>query len=97
MLTKNQKKQLKSLANQLTIRYQIGKNEITENLLNMLNKALDAHELIKIDVMQSVNDHLQEITLDLSSKLNAEVVQVIGNTIVLYRRNKGKPIIVLVK
>ena len=97
MLTKNQKKQLKSLANQLTIRYQVGKNEITENLLNMLNKALDAHELIKIDVMQAVNDHLQEITLDLSSKLNAEVVQVIGNTIVLYRRNKGKPIIVLVK
>ena len=52
MLTPKQKRELKALASTLTIRYQIGKNEISETLINMLDKALTAHELIKIDFMK---------------------------------------------
>ena len=52
MLTPNQKRTLKSLASTLKIRYQIGKNEISESLIAMLDKALTAHEIIKLDVMK---------------------------------------------
>jgi len=38
-----------------------------------------------------------ELALDLSSKLNAEIVQVVGRVVVLYRKNKEKPKIKLVK
>ena len=67
---------------------QIGKNEITNTVVAMLDKALTAHELIKIDVMKAVVAPIMELALDLSSKLNAEVVQVVGRVIVLYRFNK---------
>lgn len=98
MLTPNQKRQLKSLASVENTKYQIGKNEITPTLLDMLNKALTARELIKIDVMKALSDHpVMEIALDLASRLNAEVVQVVGRVIVLYRRNKENPKIKLVK
>jgi len=52
MLNNHQKAQLKGLASTLDTKYQIGKNEISPSLLDMLDKALVAKELIKIDVMK---------------------------------------------
>lgn len=97
MLTNKQKAQLKALASKETTKYQIGKNEITDSLISMLDKALVARELIKIDVMKGYTEPIMELALDLSSKLNADVVQVVGRVIVLYKKNKEHPRIKLVK
>jgi RNA-binding protein len=88
MLTANQKRQLKGLASTLDTKYQVGKNEISDTVVAMLDKALTARELIKIDVMKAVTSPVMELALDLSSKLNAELVQVVGRVIVLYRYSK---------
>lgn len=88
MLTSNEKRQLKALASTLDTKYQIGKNEISDTVLAMLDKALTARELIKIDVMKAVAVPIIELALDLSSRLNADVVQVVGRVIVLYRYSK---------
>ena len=97
MLNNQQKRQLKWIASTLDTKYQIGKNEITDTLLTMLDKALTAHELIKVDVMKNAMSPVMELALDLSSKLNAEIVQVVGRVIVLFRQNKEKSKINLVK
>ena len=97
MLSQNEKRQLKALAAKENTKYQIGKNEITDTVLDMLDKALTARELIKIDVMKSVTNPIMEIALDLSSKLHADIVQVVGRAIVLYRKNKEHPKIKLQK
>lgn len=97
MLTQNEKKQLKALASTENTKYQIGKNEITESLISMLDKALTARELIKIDVMRGATDPIMELALDLSSRLHAEIVQVVGKVIILYRKNKENPKIKLKK
>lgn len=97
MLTQSEKRQLKALASTLTIKYQLGKNEISPTVLDMFDKALTAHELIKIDVMKTVGETIMTLALDLSSKLNAEVVQVLGKVIILFRRNKTNPKIQLKK
>ena len=88
MLTSNEKRQLKALASTLDTKYQVGKNEISDTVVAMLDKALTARELIKIDVMKSVEVPIMELALDLSSRLNAEIVQVVGRVIVLYRISK---------
>ena len=97
MLTQSEKKQLKALASTEKTKYQIGKNEITDSLLAMLDKALTARELIKIDVLRGAEDPIMELALDLSSRLHADIVQVVGKVIVLFRRNKEKPKIKLHK
>ena len=97
MLSQNQKKQLKALANQSNIKYQIGKKEISDTLIDMLDKALTAHELIKIDVMKGYDGEMEPLAMELSMALKAEVVQIVGRVIVLFRRNKEKPQIKLVK
>ena len=91
MLTQSEKKQLKALIVKDKTKYQIGKGEVTKSLLDMLDKALTARELIKIEVLKNSSTPVMEITLDLSSKLHADVVQVVGRVIVLYRKNKENP------
>ena len=91
MLSPKQKRELKALASTLTIRYQIGKNEISDTLINMLDKALTAHELIKIDVMKGCTLPVMEIAIDIANRLNAELVHVMGRVIILFRRNKENP------
>ena len=98
MLNNHQKAQLKGLASTLETKYQIGKNEISSTVLDMLDKALTARELIKIDVMKALSDRpIMEIAIDISIKLKAEIVQVVGRVIILYRRNKDNPKIKLSK
>ena len=91
MLTPEQKKQLKALIVSDKTKYQIGKSEITNALLTMLDKALDARELIRVEVLKNASTPIMELTLDLSSKLHADVVSVVGRVIVLFRRNKENP------
>ena len=91
MLTKEQKKQLKALIVSDKTKYQVGKSEITDSLLVMLDKALEARELIRVEVLKNATTPIMELTLDLSSKLHADVVSVVGRVIVLFRRNKENP------
>ena len=91
MLTPKQKRELKSLASNLRTRYQIGKNDISETVIDMLDKALTAHELIKIDVMKGCSLPIMEVALDIANKLNADLVDVLGRVIILFRRNKDNP------
>lgn len=96
MLNKRQVAQLRSIAQTTKATYQVGKNEINENLLDMLDKAITKHELIKISVNKAMSDVKEEFALELSELLHAELIQVIGRVIVLYRKNLKEPKINLV-
>ena len=97
MLTPSQKRFLRGKASTLKNKYLLGKNEINDSTIEMLEKALLAHELIKISVLKSSPEPIMSVALDLSTKLNAEIVQVIGRVIVLFKRNKENPKIVFEK
>ena len=91
MITKEQKKQLKALIVSDKTKYQVGKSEITDSLITMLDKALEARELIRVEVLKSAVTPVMELTLDLSSRLHADVVSIVGRVIILFRRNKENP------
>ena len=91
MLSKTQIRYLKGLASKLEIKYQIGKNEITDTVLDMLSKALDSHELIKITLNKVVSEEKEYIAETLVNELHAELIQIIGSTIILYRKNLKNP------
>ena len=91
MITKEQKKQLKALIVSDKTKYQVGKSEITDSLIMMLDKALEARELIRVEVLKSAVTPVMELTLDLSSRLHADVVSVVGRVIILFRKNKENP------
>lgn len=68
--------------------YQIGKDGITNNLIEGLNLALEAHELIKVSVLKNVSAPIKEVALDITSATHSELIQVIGRQIILYKPSK---------
>lgn len=94
MLNSRQKVKLRSIAMNLRPIFQVGKEGISNNLIEGLDKALEAHELIKISVLKNCDLNINEVAFDVASKTNSEIVQIIGRNIVFYRKSK-KPIIEL--
>lgn len=95
MLNPKQKAVLKGLANPISQRYLIGKGEVDDSLINMLDQALESHELIKVGLLSSSPLTTQEVGEVLEKKLGCEVVQRIGRVILIYRRSKKNPRIVI--
>lgn len=90
MLNNKQKTELKRIAHSSELqKYNIGKGTIDNSVVDMLDKAITKYELIKISFLKSSLTELSknEMASDISSKLNAEIVQIIGNTAIFYRKN----------
>jgi RNA-binding protein len=98
-MTTKQRAYLKGLAMNIDPIFQIGKGGLTTEYLDGVEEALEARELIKINVLKNCLDEPKELAYAIGENTNAEVVQVIGRKIVLYReaRQPEKRKIVLPK
>lgn len=94
-MTSKQRAYLKSLASTINPIFQIGKSSITPELTTAIAEALDARELIKITVLKNCNDDGNSLARILAERTQAEVVQVIGKKIVLYKPSQKNPKIIL--
>lgn len=92
MLTGKQKRYLRSLAVNINPITQIGKDGISENLYNAINDAFNNRELIKVNVLKTCENTLNEIAIEVSTNCKCELVQSIGKTLVFYKRNKEQKI-----
>ena len=90
MFTSKQRAHLKSLASTMKPIAQVGKEGIGENLVKSLSDALEARELIKINLLPASGEDSENLTANLAELLHAEVVAVIGRKASLYRRSSRK-------
>ena len=85
-MTSKERAQWRAKANSLEPVIQLGKEGISDNLITQIDDTLDARELIKIRVhLETAPKTPKELAQELGSILEAEVIQVIGGIIVLYR------------
>jgi len=94
-LTGKQKRFLRSKAHHVQPMFQVGKSGVNDNMIAQLNDLLEKRELIKISVLQNCLEDKNDIAEQLVEQLNAQLVQVIGNTIVLYKESIEHKTIVL--
>ena len=87
-LTGKQKRYLRSLAHHEKPLFQVGKNGVTESFTDQFEDILEKRELVKVSVLQNCMEDKDSIVESLISATDAELVQVMGNTIVLYRGSK---------
>lgn len=87
MLTGKQKKHLRSLAHHLDPIFQVGKGGVNENLILQIGEALEARELLKVSVLQNCEQDKDEVAQELAEGAKADLVQLIGKTIVLYKES----------
>ncbi|MCQ2742974.1 MAG: YhbY family RNA-binding protein [Bacilli bacterium] len=90
-LTPKQRAKLKSLANHINNPYLIGKGELDQNIIEMLDKALEVHELIKVKLLKTSSEDVDAVASSIEKKLGAGIAQKIGRVIVVYRPSKKNP------
>ena len=88
MLTGKQKRYLRSEAHHLDPIFQVGKGGVNENLIRQIEDVLEKRELIKVTILQNCDQDKEEVAEELSQGAGAELVQIIGKTIVLYKESK---------
>lgn len=94
-MTSKQRAYLRGLANTIEPIFQIGKSGLSDNLIKQLDDALEARELIKITVLNTVPDDVKSLGNDIANSTNSTLVQTVGNKITLYRARKKDSKIVL--
>jgi RNA-binding protein len=87
---------LRALGHHLTPVVIIGKEGLTEEVLDKLKEELMTHELIKVKIGKGKLKRKEAVVL-LSEKTGAQVVQLLGKTILLYLERKSSPSIKLPK
>ncbi|MCP8967196.1 ribosome assembly RNA-binding protein YhbY [Ectobacillus ponti] len=95
MLTGKQKRYLRSQAHHLSPIFQVGKGGVNDNMIKQIGEALEVRELIKVSILQNCEEDRGEVAEALAEGAEAELVQVIGNTIVLYKESSENKQIVL--
>lgn len=95
MLSGKQKRFLRAEAHHLNPIFQVGKSGVNDNMIKQISDALEARELIKISVLQNCEEDKELVAEQLVKGTEAELVQIIGNIIVLYKRSKEHKQIVL--
>lgn len=86
MITTKQRAYLRALANEKEPMTQIGKGGLNENGIKAISAALEAHELVKLTVLETCPEPAKDIMPRLCEALGCEPVQVIGRRVVIYRR-----------
>lgn len=95
MLTSKNKALLKGLANHLKPQIILGKGDIDEKVISSINDSLEAHELIKVKILQNSSSTCQEAAETIVQATESELVGIIGKTIILYKESKKKRRIIL--
>ena len=90
-LTGKQKSYLRSLAHPLKPVVQIGHQGLTAGVLAALEVALEKHELIKAKVTGESEVDAEELGPQIERATHSQLAQIIGHTLVLYRRRLQEP------
>lgn len=86
-LTQEQKKQFKSIGHHLKPVLIVAENGLSEGVVAELERALNDHELIKVQFRITEREDRRALIDDISRVGRCELVQVIGKMALLYRRN----------
>jgi RNA-binding protein len=85
-LTPEFRKTLKAKAHKLDPVVQIGDKGLTEQVIAEIDRALSAHELIKVRAASLDRKSREQVLESISNRTRAEAVQHIGKVFVLFRK-----------
>lgn len=86
-LNKQQQKYLRKEGMELSPIFQIGKNGLSEEQIKSISEALETRELIKISLLQNTDETPKEVAEVIAEQTQANVIQVIGKTVVLFKKS----------
>jgi len=89
-LSAKEKRYLRGLGHHISPVITTGKEGLSESMLSEIHNALDRQELIKIKIGKGPLDRKDAVEI-VRAKIRAEVVQLLGRNILLFRMSKTNP------
>jgi len=89
-LTSAQQKKIRGQAQKVKATFQVGKNNITDALVDAIGKALAVQELLKVHVLNNAGIDKKEALTILGEQLNPDYSYTIGNHVVLFKQAVDK-------
>ena len=90
-LTGKQRRFLRAQGHVLDPVVLVGKDGITAALVGALDEALGTHELVKVKLGGNVPEARHDAAGELAARSTSQLVQVLGNTLLLYRADPDRP------
>lgn len=90
-LSGKQRRHLRSLGHHLKPVVQLGKHGLSDSVVEAVNIAIGTHELVKVRCGGECPVPRKEVAQRLAAALEAEVVQELGHTCLLFRRHPDEP------
>ncbi len=88
-MTSKERAALRGQANGLDVLFQVGKGGVSDALIAQTDDALRARELIKLRLLAETSPVTPRAAADkIAARTGADVIQVIGGVIVLYRHSE---------
>ena len=94
-LTGKDRRALRAMGNPLRAVVYVGKEGVTDALLQSIGEAHARHELIKVKIVELAGHDRKDVAAQLEQRTDSQVVGMVGGTILLYRRDPESPKIVL--
>lgn len=80
-------RQLRAIGHKLKPIVTLGNSGLTEGVLTELNRALNDHELVKVKINGDDREERAQLIEKMAQDCSAEVIQKVGKTALLLRRN----------
>ena len=90
-LTPRERAHLKARAHALEPRVQIGHGGLTDQVAAEVDRALKAHELVKVKILDADRDRREAIGDEICEKTDAAFVQRVGKVLVIWRPKPEEP------
>lgn len=87
-MTSKQRSYLMGLAMNIDPVFQIGKSGLTPEVTEAVRETFNTRELVKIGVLKNCFEDPRQMAQLLADRTGAQVVQIIGKKIVLYKESK---------
>ena len=91
-LTGKQVRHLRALGHHLKAVVLVGKEGISPALVNTVDECLTNHELLKIKLLETCPEDRREAAYEVARQTHSHVAQVVGRTILLYRKGENPEI-----
>lgn len=90
-LTGADRRSLRGLGNRLEATVFVGKDGVSDAVLAAIDEAHHGAELVKVRVLDTCPLHRKEVAALLEERSGSHLVQLLGRTVLLYRRDPETP------
>jgi len=82
-MQKKTKKELKGQGNELKATIHVGKDGVTDGLVEEVIKQIKANKVVKVKVLASTSEFKKQMAEELAERTNVEIVEIRGNAILI--------------